>query len=319
MKFGLLGYGKLGEAVEQALLRDERNQLVGIFTNRPTESVKAIGAEVISAEKIKNYEGEIDCVIVCHGSAEAVPKEVPILAKYFNTVDCFDNHKEMKTYIEAVDKASRLNKKTAVVGAGWDPGLFSWARLLFAGLMPYAGVNTFWGPGISQGHSQALRCLEGVYDAVQITTPMEEKVKKAEGGEILTNQTSTHKRICYIACDKSKEDDIRNAVLCMDNYFKGYETELIFTEVERVEMLRKKCGHKGRVLAVGSCEGSAAVQRAELLLDLESNPEYTAGIILSGAKACVRMGNDGIHGAYTFLDIQAKYLCPEEIDYMSFL
>ena len=307
MKIGIYGYGNLGRGVEAATKYHTDAELVGIFTRRSPDTVKTLsGTPVYSAEDIEKFKDEIDVLILCGGSATDLPVMTPALAKSFNVVDSFDTHARIPEHFEAVDEAARESGHVALISAGWDPGLFSVARAYAAATLPSGKDYTFWGVGISQGHSDAIRRIDGVLDARQYTVPKEEALGAVRSGK---NPTLTagekHRRVCYVvAADGADRSEIAEKIKTMPNYFADYDTEVNFITAEELARDHSGMPHGGSVIHSGvtgvSGEHSHTI---EFSLKLDSNPEFTASVLVAYARAVTRMKNRGDRGAKTVFDV----------------
>lgn len=312
IRIGIVGYGNLGKGVELAANKNPDIKIEYVFTRRDPKTVKTYGTPVLSIEKIASYKEKVDCLILAGGSRSDLPYQTPMLSKDFNTVDSFDNHNVIKEHIKRVDEAARSNGKTAIVSAGWDPGVLSLARLYAGSFMPYASVNTFWGKGVSQGHSDAIRRISGVIKAVQYTVPKNDAKLLARGG-ISVSGSQAHKRVCYVVAKKEDEERIRNSIVSMPDYFLGYDTEVNFITEEQFNKEHLALSHHGEVIAVGmSGVYESNVQSANITLELDSNPEFTAYILVAAARAAALLNKEGKSGAYTFFDIPPKYFFAKE-------
>ena len=297
LRVAIVGYGNLGKGVEKALLSRDDAKIVGVFSRRDPQSVNTLSSPVYSYDAIFDMKDEIDVCILCGGSFKDLPTQTPELAQYFNVVDSFDTHKNIENHQKNINKM--IVDTTAIVSVGWDPGLFSIQRLYFNAILGETS-HTFWGPGVSQGHSDALRKIEGVIDAVQITVPNESAIHKAlEGEQALTNM---HKRVCYVVTDRKDLDALTHEIQNLPNYFQGYETEVNY--LSQTEMIERFPGmpHGGRVIA---SDGSS---KMEFKLTLDSNPEFTAKVLVAYAYACYRMNKENMVGCYTVYDVAPRYL-----------
>ncbi len=307
MKIAIYGYGNLGKGVECAVKYHKDMELVGVFTRRNPESVKTVsGVPVYSADSILNFKGKIDALILCGGSATDLPELTPMLSEHFNVVDSFDTHAKIPEHFENVDKKARLGGNTALISAGWDPGLFSIARLYMSSVLPEGENYTFWGRGISQGHSDAIRRIEGVLDARQYTVPIEEALGSVRGGGTPTLTTKEkHRRECYVvAKDGADTSLIEKTIKEMPNYFADYETTVTF--VTKEELMRDHGGmpHGGSVIRNGKTGFDGEnTHTVEFSLRLDSNPEFTSSVLVAYARAVYRMNARGICGAVTVFDV----------------
>ena len=312
MKIGIYGYGNLGRGVEAAMNQHSDCQLVGVFTRRSPDSVKTVsGAPVFSAERITEFKDNIDVLIICGGSATDLPEMTPALAKDFNVIDSFDTHARIPEHFDRVDIAARENGHTALISAGWDPGLFSIMRAYSEAVLPNGRDYTFWGRGVSQGHSDAIRRIEGVVNAKQYTVPVEAALTAVRAGE--TPELSTrekHTRECYVvAADGTDLTRIEREIKEMPNYFADYDTTVTFITEE--ELLRDHGGipHGGVVIRSGVTgfdkENSHVI---EYSLKLDSNPEFTSSVLVAYARAAYKMSCEGASGCKTVFDVPPAYL-----------
>lgn len=309
MKIAIIGYGNLARGVERAASYQEDIEVVGVFTRRKLNQATALGNPLYPLETLDNFQEAIDVCILCGGSAKDLPGQTPSLAANFNTVDSFDNHAQIPEHFAKVDAVAKANKKVSVISAGWDPGLFSIHRLMGEAVLPVGESYTFWGKGVSQGHSDAIRRIEGVKYGIQYTVPDEEIIEKITAGEKLTLSTrDKHKRVCYVvAGEEADQERIRQSIVTMPSYFADYDTSVYF--IDEAEFFQNHTGmpHGGKVLRIGeTSEGTHQVY--QFSLKLESNPEFTSSVLLTYARACYRLSAEGQSGAYTVLDIPPKYL-----------
>ncbi len=311
IKIGILGYGNLGRGVELAVNLSKDMEVVGVFTRRKPSDVKTVSSKVYSLLEVENFKDKIDVMILCGGSATDLPKQSIEYVKYFNTVDSFDTHAKVPEYYSALDKVAKENGKLGAMSIGWDPGLFSLTRLLFGSLLPDGKDYTFWGKGVSQGHSDAIRRIDGVVDAVQFTVPIEsalEKVRSMSNPNFTTREK--HLRECYVAInEKADKEKIEKEIKEMPNYFSDYDTTVNFVSVEEVNNLRGKLAHGGFVLRTGNTSSDTS-HLLELSIKLESNPEFTGSVLASYARAVYKMAKEGKTGAITVFDVAPKYFSP---------
>ena len=311
IKIGIVGYGNIGRGVEAAIKQNQDTELVAVFTRRSPESLKinTSTAKVVAIDEAVNYKNDIDVMILCGGSATDLPEQGPEFAAMFNMVDSFDTHAKIPEYFEAVNKAAIAAGKVGVISVGWDPGLFSMIRMMSGAILPVGNDYTFWGKGISQGHSDAIRRVEGVKDAKQYTIPMDKAVQSVRNGEnpeLTTRQK--HLRECFVVvedgADKVKiEETIKN----MPNYFADYDTVVHFISQEELDKNHSKMPHGGFVFRSGMTgEGNKHI--IEFSLKLDSNPEFTANVLLAYARAAYRMNKEGLKGAKTVFDVPLSYL-----------
>lgn len=300
IRVGIVGYGNLGKSVEKNLKKAKDIELISIFTRRDIKEIKSKN----HVENIKNlleWKDKIDVMFLCGGSSNDLPKQAPVILKDFNTVDSFDTHARIPEYLDTLNKIAKQNKKVGIISAGWDPGVFSIQRLLAEAILPNGETNTFWGPGVSQGHSEAIRKIDGVEDAVQYTIPNEQALKKSREKEKLLTTKEKHLRECYVVAkegaDKIKiEKEIKN----MPYYFSEYETEIFFLDKKEMKK-HKKMPHGGYVIRNGRTGENRHL--IEYKLKLESNPDFTAGIMLAFARANYKLQQEKQYGAKTVFDI----------------
>ena len=316
MKIAIYGYGNLGRGVECAVKYHNDAELVCVFTRRPPETVKTVtGVPVYHSDKILDYKDEIDVLILCGGSATDLPEMTPALAEHFNVVDSFDTHAKIPEHFENVNLAAEKTGHTALISAGWDPGLFSILRTYSSAVLPNGKDYTFWGRGVSQGHSDAIRRIEGVIDARQYTVPIPEALSAVRSGncpEFTTREK--HKRECYVvAAEGADKARIENEIKTMPNYFADYDTTMNFITLEELRKNHAGLPHGGSVIRSGAtgfdCENKHTV---EFSLKLDSNPEFTASVLLAYARAVYKKYNRGDFGCKTVLDV-----CPADLSDMS--
>ncbi|MBR3145473.1 MAG: diaminopimelate dehydrogenase [Clostridia bacterium] len=317
MKVAIYGYGNLGRGVEAAVNCADDMELVGIFTRRAPETVKSVlGTKVFSADDILNFKDKVDVLIICGGSATDLPTMTPALAKNFNVVDSFDTHARIGEHFEKVDAAAKEGKKVAVISVGWDPGMFSIARIYSYCIMPNGKSNTFWGRGVSQGHSDAIRRIDGVLDARQYTVPIEETLNKVRNGDT-TDFTARqmHKRECYVvAKEGADKDKIAKEIKEMPNYFADYDTSVTFISEEEMKKNHASLPHGGFVIRTGSTGNGDNRHTIEYSLKLDSNPEFTGSVLVAFARAAVKLNNKGETGCKTAFDIAPAELSPLTAD-----
>ena len=315
MKIGIYGYGNIGRGVEAAFGNNPDASLFAIFTRRPPERVKSLtGAPVLSAASVTDFKREIDVLIICGGSAADLPALTPMLAREFNVVDSFDNHSKISEHFKRVDKSACEGGKIALISSGWDPGLFSLARLYASAALPDGKSYTFWGRGISQGHSDAIRRVEGVLDARQYTVPLDEYLSLVrEGKNPLLTPCNTHRRECYVVAKEGYDKEkIEREIKEMPSYFKGYDTTVKF--VTEDELLKSHSGmpHGGSVIRCGRTGlFRESLHTVEFSLTLKSNPEFTGGMLLASARAAYKMAERGDVGCKTLFDIPPGYFLRE--------
>lgn len=309
IKVAIIGYGNLGRGVERSIKQNKDMTLVGIFTRRSPETVQTEGGPAFTMEELIPKKHEIDIAILCGGSATDLPTQTPEWARLFHTIDSFDTHAKIPEHFATVDQVAKENQTTSIISTGWDPGLFSLNRLYAQSILPIGETTTFWGKGVSQGHSDALRRISGVADAVQYTIPNSEMIEKLKAGEKLTLTTrDKHFRECFVVLDETADaEQIRKEIVSMPNYFADYETEVHFITQDELNSDHKAMPHGGTVLHTGTTHENTR-QVIEYNLHLESNPEFTASVLVAYARACVRLAEEKQFGAYTVLDIAPKYL-----------
>lgn len=315
MRIGIYGYGNLGRGVEAAVRQNDDMELVAVFTRRNPENVKlqTEGVKVYPATEAANHADEIDVLVLCGGSATDLPKQTPELAKYFNVIDSFDTHARIPEHFANVDKAAQASGHTALISCGWDPGMFSLNRLYANAVLPQGNDYTFWGKGVSQGHSDAIRRVKGVKDGKQYTIPVEAALKSVRNGEnpeLTTRQK--HVRECFVVAEEGAdlaqiEADIKN----MPNYFSDYDTTVHFISEEELKANHSGIPHGGFVFRTGATGFNGEHKHViEYSLKLDSNPEFTSSVILAYARAVNRLHQEGTNGCKTVFDIAPAYLSP---------
>ena len=312
MKIGIYGYGNIGKGVELAAKQNKDVELVGIFTRRDPSEIKSLtGAAVYSTSQILDFKDKIDVLVLCGGSATELPKMTVELAKNFNVVDSYDNHSKIFEHFNNVDKSARDSGHLALISCGWDPGMFSLNRLYANAVLPEGRDYTFWGRGISQGHSDAIRHIEGVIDARQYTVPVEEVVNKIKNGEVLELSTrDKHKRECFVVCDeKADKAKIEREIKTMPGYFADYDVTVNFISLEELKENHSKMPHGGFVIRTGTTGlNNENKHTITYNLKLDSNPEFTASCIIAFARAINKMYERGEVGARTVLDVKPRDL-----------
>ena len=308
MKVAIYGYGNLGRGVETAIKYNTDMSLFGIFTRRAPESVKPRfeDSRVFSAKDLIKYKNEIDVLIICGGSATDLPEMTPALARDFNVVDSFDTHAKIPEHFKNCDEAARDGGNVALISAGWDPGLFSIARAYAGAFLPLGKDYTFWGRGISQGHSDAIRRIAGVVDARQYTVPVTEALNAVRGGESPELSTrQKHRRECYVVAEDGADTErIEREIKEMPNYFSDYDTTVTFISLEELQKNHAGMPHGGSVIRNGNSGFDGAnTHTFELSLRLDSNPEFTASVLVAYARALARMKSRNISGCKTVLDV----------------
>lgn len=316
IKIGIYGYGNLGRGVELAIMQNPDITAVGVFTRRNPDTVKTLtGIPVFKAEDALKMQDKIDVMIICGGSATDLPKQTPALAKYFNVIDSFDTHANIPAHVAAVNAAAESAKKTAIVSAGWDPGMFSIARLYADSILSEGKDYTFWGKGVSQGHSDAIRRIDGVEDARQYTIPMTDALNAVRSGATPTLTTSQkHERECFVVAKEGADlARIEQEIKTMPNYFAEYHTTVHFITKEELEKNHSGLPHGGAVIRNGVTGIDKQNKHVvEFSLKLGSNPEFTASVLVACARAACRFNERGEYGCKTMLDIPPAYLSVKE-------
>ena len=305
MKIAIYGYGNLGRGVEAAASQNKDITLTGVFTRRAPESIASVsGVPVYAAENVRDHRADIDVLIICCGSATDLPQLTPALAAQFNVVDSFDTHARIPAHHAAVDAAAKGSGHIALIAAGWDPGLFFISRLYAAAVLPEGKDYTFWGKGVSQGHSEAIRHIPGVLDARSYTIPLQDAMDRVRAGEMPELKPGEkHRRACYVAVEEEADRGaIAAAIQAMPNYFAGYDTSVAFVSPEELRKEHGRLPHGGSVIRTG-ITGAGHSQRIEFALELASNPEFTASVLVAGARAIHRMAARGVRGCVTMFDI----------------
>ena len=319
IRVGIYGYGNLGRGVELAIRQNADMELVAFFTRRDPKTLRVMteGVPVYHTSEAENMTDKIDVMILCGGSATDLPTQTPALASLFNVVDSFDNHANIPAHFEAVDNASRKSGKTALISAGWDPGMFSLNRLYSEAALPDGKTYTFWGKGVSQGHSDAIRRIEGVVNAKQYTIPVDAALEAVRSGacpELSTREK--HLRECFVVvAEGADKESIENQIKTMPNYFADYDTIVHFITAEEFERDHSGIAHGGFVIRSGKT--GAALDNNHVIeysLKLDSNPEFTASVIVAYARAVVRIQKEGRSGAFTVLDVPPSYLSPKSAE-----
>lgn len=312
IRIGIFGYGNLGRGVEQAILQNPDLTAVGVFTRRDPKTVTTqTGIPVYAADEVLSMQDKIDVMILCGGSATDLPEQTPFLAKYFNVVDSFDTHAKIPQHAAAVQAAAEKSKKTAVISAGWDPGMFSIARMYAGAILTEGQDYTFWGKGVSQGHSDAIRRIEGVVDARQYTIPVSAALEAVKRGEtpVLT-AAEKHERECFVvAAEGADKARIEKEIKEMPNYFADYHTTVHFISQEELDEKHGGLPHGGVVIRSGVTGRNKEHKHViEYSLKLDSNPEFTSSVLVACARAAYKMNQGGMYGCKTMLDIPPVYL-----------
>ncbi len=312
IKVGIYGYGNLGKGVECAIKQNDDFSLVGIFSRRNPDSVKTcFNTPVYKAENVFDFASEIDVLIICGGSATDLPEQSPMLSKYFNVVDSFDTHAKIPEHFNNVDKVCKENNKTSLISSGWDPGLFSINRVYASSVLADSKYYTFWGKGVSQGHSDAIRRISGVKDAKQYTIPVESSLELVRSGvnpELSTREK--HLRECFVVAEEGADlARIENEIKTMPNYFADYDTTVHFISQEELNEKHAGIPHGGFVI----CSGKTGVNLQnnhviEYSLKLDSNPEFTASVLVCYARAVYKLSKEKSYGCKTVFDVPPAYL-----------
>ncbi|OXM13921.1 diaminopimelate dehydrogenase [Paenibacillus herberti] len=314
VRIGIVGYGNLGKGVHKAIQQNPDMELVAVFTRREPETMKSASGEVLfeTISRAEVYLDRIDVMILCGGSATDLPEQTPAMASMFSTVDSFDTHAKIPEFYEQVDAAAKSGGHVSVISTGWDPGLFSLNRLLAESILPEGTTNTFWGKGVSQGHSDAIRRVAGVKAGVQYTVPVEAVIDQIRGGE--TPELSTrdkHLRQCFVVAEEGADQQaIRETIVSMPNYFSDYDTTVEFISEEELARDHSGMPHGGFVIRSGET-GDGTRQLVEFSLKLDSNPEFTASVLVAYARSAYRLKQQGQSGARTVFDIPFGLLSPK--------
>ena len=315
IKIGILGYGNLGRGVECAVKQNDDMELVAVFTRRNPEDVKILTetATVCNVADVEDWKDKIDVMIICGGSATDLPKQTPVYAKMFNVIDSFDTHARIPEHFANVDAAAKEGGHVGIISVGWDPGMFSLNRLYANAILPDGNDYTFWGKGVSQGHSDAIRRVEGVKDGKQYTIPVEaalEAVRNGENPELTTRQK--HTRECFVVLEEGADAaKVEEEIKTMPNYFSDYDTTVHFISEEELKANHSGIPHGGFVLRSGKTGWNGENKHLiEYSLKLDSNPEFTSSVIVAYARAAYRMNQEGQKGCKTVFDVAPAYLSP---------
>ena len=319
IRIGILGYGNLGRGVECAIKNNPDTELTAVFTRRDPKTVSILteSAKVYPIDEAKNMTNDIDVLILCGGSATDLPVQTPQYAKLFNTVDSFDTHAKIPAHFEAVDKSSKEGEKVSVISIGWDPGLFSVNRLYASSILPQGENYTFWGKGVSQGHSDAIRRVEGVKNGKQYTIPIESALGAVRNGENPTLTTrEKHLRECFIVAKEGADHaKIENEIKTMPNYFDEYNTIVNFISEEEFAKNHSGIPHGGFVFRSGATGWNSEYSNViEYSLKLDSNPDFTSSVLVAYARAAYRLSKEGQIGCKTIFDIAPAYLSEKSGD-----
>ena len=320
IRIGIVGYGNIGRGVEQAIKRNEDMELAAVFTRRDPASVKVAteGAKVVHMDDMLSMKGDVDVMVLCGGSATDLPVMGPEIAANFNTIDSFDTHAKIPEYFANVDKAAKEGNNISIISVGWDPGMFSLNRLYAESILVQGSTYTFWGKGVSQGHSDAIRRIPGVKNAIQYTVPVDEAVDQVRSGsEPKLTTRDKHTRECYVVAQEgANKAEIENAIKTMPNYFDEYNTTVHFISEEELKRDHSKMPHGGFVISTGETGEEGNKHVIEYSLKLDSNPEFTASVLIAYARAAYRLNQKGENGARSVFDIAPALLSmktPEQL------
>lgn len=314
IRIGIIGYGNLGRGVEAAIAQNPDMVAAGVFSRRPPAQVKTLNAAtpVFDMAALDAHQGKLDVLILCGGSKDDLPVQSPALAAKFNLVDSFDTHARIPEHFAAVDAAAQAGNTTALISAGWDPGMFSINRIMGQALLPDGDTYTFWGKGLSQGHSDAIRRVPGVAGGVQYTVPSEAAIAAVRSGS--RPQLSTrekHQRHCFVVLQEGADAQaVRQTIVSMPHYFDQYDTTVNFIDADTLAREHNTMPHGGFVIRSGNT-GAGTAQVVEYRLELGSNPEFTASVLVAYARAVHRMAGMGLHGAKTVFDVAPGWISPK--------
>ena len=320
IRIGIVGYGNIGRGVEQAIKRNEDMELAAVFTRRDPASVKVAteGAKVVHMDDMLSMKGDVDVMVLCGGSATDLPVMGPEIAANFNTIDSFDTHAKIPEYFANVDKAAKEGNNISIISVGWDPGMFSLNRLYAESILVQGSTYTFWGKGVSQGHSDAIRRIPGVKNAIQYTVPVDEAVDQVRSGsEPKLTTRDKHTRECYVVAQGgANKAEMENAIKTMPTYFDEYNTTVHFISEEELKRDHSKMPHGGFVIRTGETGEEGNKHVIEYSLKLDSNPEFTASVLIAYARAAYRLNQKGENGARSVFDIAPALLSmktPEQL------
>lgn len=321
IRIGILGYGNLGKGVECAVRQNDDMLLTAVFTRRAPESLKILteGVPVYPAAEAAAHKDEVDVLILCGGSATDLPVQTPEMAAYFNVVDSFDTHAKIPEHFAAVDAEAKKSGHVGIISCGWDPGMFSLNRVYAGAVLPAGKDYTFWGKGVSQGHSDAVRRIDGVIDARQYTIPVDEALWAVRSGaqpELSTRQK--HTRECFVVAEEGADlARIENEIKTMPNYFADYDTTVHFISMEEMKANHSGIPHGGFVIRTGKTGWNEEFDNViEYSLKLDSNPAFTSSVIVAYARAAYRMAKEGMSGCKTVLDVAPSYLSAHSGEYL---
>lgn len=317
IKLGIVGYGNLGKGAIEAIKQTQDMELVAVFTRRDPKDINHddLNVNTIHISKANEYKNDIDVMILCGGSATDLPEQTPFFASMFNTVDSFDTHAKIPEYYQAVHEVAKANHTTSIISVGWDPGLFSINRVMADAILPSGENYTFQGKGLSQGHSDAIRRVVGVKNGVQYTIPSEDAMEQVRSGanpELAI--ADKHSRVCYIVLEEGAEKaKIENEIKTMPNYFADYNTEVHFITEDEFKRDHSKSPHGGFVIRGGNT-GAGNKQIYEFSLKLDSNPEFTASVLVAYARAAYRLNQEKNYGAKSVFDVAPSYISPRNAE-----
>ncbi|MBL7574769.1 diaminopimelate dehydrogenase [Peptoniphilus asaccharolyticus DSM 20463] len=314
IRVGIVGYGNLGRSLEALIDLEENMELVKIFTRRDPSSID--NSRMESLDNILDYKGKIDVMVLALGSATDIPEMGPKITEHFNTVDSFDTHAKIPEYFAEMDKISKENNLVSFISTGWDPGLFSLNRMIAESILPRGNTNTFWGKGVSQGHSDAVRRIAGVKNAIQYTIPKQEIIDEIYNVERSLKSYETHLREVFVVAEEgANQEDIRNEIVTMKNYFDEYETIVNFISEEEFEREHTGMPHGGHVIRVGETPNGKEIYK--LSLELDSNPDFTASVNVACIRACQRFFENNNFGSHTVLDTPPVYYASNNINLLN--
>ncbi|ALX48944.1 diaminopimelate dehydrogenase [Lentibacillus amyloliquefaciens] len=317
IKLGIVGYGNLGKGAVKAIKATEDMELMAVFTRRDPETLELDDPSVkaVHIDNASEYQNDIDVMVLCGGSATDLPEQTPHFASMFNTVDSYDTHAKIPEFYQSVNEAAAKHDTTAIISVGWDPGLFSLNRVIAEAILPNGENYSFWGKGLSQGHSDAVRRVEGVKSGVQYTIPSEDAIKKVRSGaNPELTKSDKHRRVCYIVAeDGADKATIEETIKTMPNYFADYETEVNFISEDELARDHSKAPHGGFVIRGGKT-GERNDQLYEFSLTLDSNPEFTASVLVAYARAAHLMNQEKQFGAKTVYDVAPGYISPRSAE-----
>lgn len=312
IRVGIIGYGNLGQGAEAAILQQPDMELVGVFSRRGIVQTLDQKTKSLHIDEIEAYQDKVDVMVLCGGSATDLPEQTPKFTELFNTVDSFDNHADIPEHFAKVDEVAQKSEKISVISVGWDPGMFSLNRVMSEAVLINGNTYTFWGKGLSQGHSDAVRRVEGVKAGVQYTLPSEEAKEQVRSGDNPDlSKSDRHKRECFVVLeDEAKADEVENKIKTMPNYFEPYDTTVHFITEDELARDHAQMPHGGFVIRSGKT-GNNHNQIVEFGLTLDSNPEFTASVLVAYARAAHRLSREGQKGAKTIYDIGPGYIHPD--------